>query len=359
MIWPVPLLGAGDTFYWVNNSSLNLKLPVGYASHWWGLSGAAVLAGIAARIAARKGRQVKILIPGYFCGQSLRYLRSQPVHMLFYTLTEDLAPDYEEIRREHIGETIDIFVHVHYFGRIECQQKSRDLADEFSAVLVEDCAHVISPFIDENWVGDYLLFAPHKLFPLPSIGLAFSRMQLDEKFLRPVHSHYTSWLLRQGVRRLKTTPPSTNWGRKWNGTTSEYEDVAPPKRARIATALYLMNYRSAEDARRFNSRHLFARLESVTGWSRFLWEDKKSTPYLLGMLCDTPARAAHRFGILNRSVRLVMQWPDLPLEIDISPKVREQCFDWVDRALFFFVHQKLDISRLIAEVDCAIQVDNF
>lgn len=334
-------------------------LPAGYSSYLWQSSGAAALAAICARIAAQKGRDVTVLIPGYFCSQSLRYLRALPVRMMFYALTEKLTPDYAEIRRQQIGESIDIFIHVHYFGQIAGQQQSRALADELGAVLIEDYAHVISPLMTRELVGDHLVFAPHKHFPLPKVGLVISRLSFDDQSPKPARGYLAGWLLRQGIRRLVNTASTTVWGQQWTDTASDYENVSPPKRVKRATVSFLTNSESAGTTRRINADHLLAKLESIPGWSRLFSADETSIPYLVGMLCDTSARAEQRFGILNRRARLVMQWPDLPRELASSPKIKTQCSDWVDRTLFFFVHQQLDSACWMAEIDNAIQAEKF
>lgn len=358
MIWPVPLLCRKDIPHWFNSESTQLRLPADYNSYRWHSSGAAALASICARIAAQKGRHINVLIPGYFCSQSLGYLRTLPVRMVFYALTEKLMPDYEEIR-SHNDDAIDLFVHVHYFGRIAGQQQSRAFADELGAALIEDCAHVISPLIGHEWVGDYLVFAPHKHFPLPKVGLAISRLPFDEQSSKPARGYFAGWLLRQGVRHLITTAPTSFWHQQWTDTVSAYENVSPPKLVTRATASYLTNSESASTARRINAGHLLAKLERVSGWSGLFSAYETSVPYLVGMLCDTRARAERRFGILNRRARLVMQWPDLPRELSSLPRIEAQCSDWVDRTLFFFVHHQLDLAHWIDEIDNAIQSDKF
>jgi len=359
VIRPVPRLGRRDISHWFSSESTQLKLPAGYSSYRWHSSGAAALAAICAWTAAQKGRPVTVLIPGYFCSQSLRYLRALPVRMVFYALTEKLTLDYEEIRRQMNDEAIDLFVHVHYFGRIAGQQQSRAFADELGAVLIEDCAHVISPLIEREWVGDYLVFAPHKHFPLPKVGLAISRLPFDEQSSKPDRGYFAGWLLRQGLRHLISAAPTTVWCQQWMDTASDYENVSPPKRVTRATVSYLTNSESAGTSRRMNAGYLLAKLESIPGWSRLFSADETSIPYLVGMLCDTPALAEHRFGILNRRACLVMQWPDLPLELASTPRIEAQCADWLDRTLFFFVHQQLDLACWMAEIDNAIQSEKF
>ena len=57
--------------------------------------------------------------------------------------------------------------------------------------------------------------------------------------------------------------------------------------------------------------------------------------------------------MLNQKTQLVMQWPDLPLEICHDGKLVEQTTKLLDRTLFFFTHQQLnvtDMGKKIAQI---------
>ena len=298
MIWPVPLLSFTDHSHWFSSTPAHVTNPDGYVSFCWHQSGAAALASVCERIASEKGRRVNILIPGYFCGQSLRYLRSLPVQLNFYLLSKDLLPDYENIRR--LDESIDVFVHVHFFGRVDGQQKSRLLANDLGAVLIEDCSHIISPLLASKWYGDYLIFSPHKYFPLPKVGLLISRFTLSDQGVKLNVTPTLVWLLRQIARRMFYKKKISNWGCIWSDTISQHQELGPSFLTSRAAISFITEFESSAIARRVNTNRLLVKLETVPKWRELYSFNETSVPYLVGMLCDTPALAAHRFKILNR-----------------------------------------------------------
>ena len=70
----------------------------------------------------------------------------------------------------------------------------------------------------------------------------------------------------------------------------------------------------------------------------------------MGMLCDSAEIAKRRFDIINRKTQLVMQWPDLPLEIK-DTDVEDQCCFLVERTLYFFNNQRLEMDGLLEEIE--------
>jgi hypothetical protein len=62
----------------------------------------------------------------------------------------------------------DLLVMVHYFGDANIQSTQfREIAQNNGAWLIEDCAHSVSPHGLIGYVGDFALFSPHKLLPIP------------------------------------------------------------------------------------------------------------------------------------------------------------------------------------------------
>ena len=55
------------------------------------------------------------MLPAYFCGQSLRYLRNAGVFFIFYNLNDDLTPNYEHIKQILQVQKPDIFLHLAAF----------------------------------------------------------------------------------------------------------------------------------------------------------------------------------------------------------------------------------------------------
>jgi hypothetical protein len=349
MIWPVPRLHGADLASWFSCGDGELSLPAGYATRWYA-GGAEALADICAQLAVRRGRRIDVLLPGYFCGQSLRHLRRLDVNLIFYPLACGLQPDYDDIARR---ASADVLIHVHYFGHVAGQARSRACADALGAILIEDCAHVISPGVQADWVGDYLIFSPHKLFPLPTVGLAFARQPLGPPAAAAPFPY--GWLARQAARRILSRAPATPWGVVWSDRSVPLDPRQPHAALRRAAARCLVRYADAAARRGNNARRLLVRLASISGWQPFSDTGQSTVPFLTSMLCDSEATARRRFEALNRRKRLVMQWPDLPVEIRSTPAVAQTCIAWTARSLHFFVHQQLDAGEWLGEIDAAVQ----
>ena len=119
-------------------------------------------------------KSVTILVPEYFCEQALAMIRSEPwIEIKFYPLIGSRESDIEYI--ESLQCEIDAIIHVHYFGQKNEIKMIKKVCRRREVFLIEDCAHV--PTIEEGMgiTGDFILFSPHKLFPVPSIGVLVFR----------------------------------------------------------------------------------------------------------------------------------------------------------------------------------------
>jgi hypothetical protein len=350
MFQSTPRLTLSGLLQWYWSSKESLIVPSGYKKIYWRNSGALSLGEICLDISRKKKRRINVYLPGYFCGQSLRYLRSIQVNLNFYELDEEFLPNYSLLNDVKKNENIDVFVHVHYFGKINGQQKSRDFCNKCDAILIEDCAHIMSPGLSKKWRGDYLIFSPHKHFPLPAIALIIVR---DKFFL---FNHYKKekfpywWIFKEVIKKFLRFKKLVVWKRTWNKDEQLINIFQSNKTVMVVTSNYLQNYLTKCNQRKINSLSLINVLSLVTDWSPLQEESLLECPYLLGMICQSPQVAERRFALLNQNEQLVMQWPDLPLEIMKNLQLQEQCTNLLDRTLFFFIHQQLDMATINKQI---------
>lgn len=357
MITPLPLLTFKDLRLWVSQPRDIISMPFGYNNSCWFLSTADALSVICNSIQEQVGRRLNILIPSYFCGQSLRYLRSLNVNLYFYDL--DAA---DNLNANHITEKfsqaeIDVFIQVHFFGRVSGQKIGRSIADSLGAIHIEDCAHVISPYASNVWMGDVLLFSPHKYFPIPSIGLAVFRENFDLPVLVSRRFFSFSWVLKNFSKRLFFRYSKPEWGYKWSKKSELPKLYQPSYLHRKIGSTYLVKWKNFSETRKRYRKILLSKLQEGSGWKPI--EIEKHTPFLLGMQCDTEEIAKRRFHLLNSRYQLVMQWPDLPVEIKDQTGVADGVKKKVANRLFFFVHHGLDEKKWISEVDRALEDMDF
>ena len=100
-------------------------------------------------------------------------------------------------------------------------------------------------------------------------------------------------------------------------------------------------------------------LSKVDSWGPLQEISATDCPYLVGMICQSSQIAERRFSRLNTKTQLVMQWPDLPFEIRQDVKLVQQCTNWLDRTLFFFIHQQLDIVDMDRKISKIINQPGF
>ena len=235
---------------------------------------------------------------------------------------------------------LDIFVLVHYFGGVKAQKESRVFSDQKNAILLEDCAHVVS-YKDNRWLGDYLLFCPHKHFISPSIGVLIGKISVTHGAKTKARQAVFPliWVLKQLIRPILKRRVSL-WGGVWSDGVENFDNKLPNKHLINKSISYLENCSDTVIARKNNTALLLERLESVGGWRQFNAQSVSETPYVLAMICDNEEIAKSRYKNMNGQHSLVMQWPDLAVEICQNKDVTSQTMFWLDRVLFFFIHQR-------------------
>lgn len=345
-----PLLRFSDIFHsirGIDGESIGLS---GYDLHWTRGS-AESLALLCHYVQQRNKRKVVICLPAYFCGQSLRFLRGTDVTLVFYPLTVDLLPDYDRLERDKNSPNFDIFVHVHFFGRVSEVTESANFAKSKQAVLVEDAAHCAEPKVAQ-WQGDFILMSPHKHFGVQRSGLLFAQkeIQITPQQLWPSDA-YTGfdylWLIKQVIKKVglrsRISPYSI-------AVCSKSEMPRCPMLSKLAStfiACAMLRLNEASYRRRTNLKVLERVLCEVDYWRPLVQFSGEDVPFLLGMLCDTADIASHRYEILNRHYPLVQLWPDLPAEMIQAGDYAEETCDLVSRTLFFTLHQDLEHSKWI------------
>ena len=100
MLYPIPLSGVfvllKSIFGWRRGE--NNWIIDSYKNSLWFCGSAEILLNICNQV-NKKPENISIMLPAYFCGQSLRYLRNTGINFIFYDLCDNLSPDYEKIEK--------------------------------------------------------------------------------------------------------------------------------------------------------------------------------------------------------------------------------------------------------------------
>ena len=349
MVQPIPLPCFSDLIGLVKHKAVNhtsWKIN-GYVNNPWFCSGAESLLNICNQN-PKGSNGVCLLPPAYFCGQSLRYLRDAGIIFIFYNLHDDLTPDYKQISSILQTQKPDIFLHVHYFGQVLKQSKTRGLCDNFNMTMVEDCAHIIHPSIHNNWLGDYIFFSPHKFFPVKNSSIVFSKNKMNISALYREEKFPILWYLKRIFKRyISFNNRHNNWSVKWSSQSDFPGFFIPNSKEIDLLEAKSFNVCEMSKIRAQNKDLLLKALGLFQKWSQISLFDEKDTPYILGMRCESETIASELFCRFISCRCPVMMWPDLPCELEKSTGFYGLDIDRTEETIFFFLHEQIDIGNYL------------
>jgi perosamine synthetase len=118
------------------------------------------------------GSSDSILVPDFICDVILDPLRDLSINYSFYSLNDDLTPDWISVKKQIASNTKAILM-VHYFGYPQNIDEFQDFCSKNNLFLIEDNAHGFGGFyngIDLGSFGDIGINSPRKTLNLPSGG---------------------------------------------------------------------------------------------------------------------------------------------------------------------------------------------
>lgn len=309
------------------------------------------------------GRDCVVLIPEYFCEEALTPLRKlQNIRFEFYGIRDDLSPDWEALKRisKRPGSKY-LMVLVHYFGFHQDVKFAREFCDNSGFVLIEDSAHILRP-TSPSPLGDFLIFSPWKLLPIPEGGILLSKRTPNDHRLQDFAPEISSirwsnfkWLGKRVAQRLLLS-----LGLSWHSLWKSYDDDNPqvqderladnpPVSCDILTARMLSVLSKSVDeisaVRRRNYRRLLewtATINEVDPIFHTISDD--SCPYVFPLTINGDTKmVAQR---LQRKGIPASKWPNLPNEILSEPERYERAIKIRNRTLLLPVHQSLSLHTV-------------
>ena len=362
MLWPLPL----PLFSYLARSFLRLLRrdrsllirPSGYQSSLWLRGGAEALSLICSHIANDQQKPVRLLLPSYFCGQTLRHLRHDGVEFLFYSLNDDLSPNTSTIEPFIDNHKANLFLHVHYFGLLIETQSSAEFCRRHGATLVEDCAHLISPLNEIKFIGDFLIFSPHKHIPVQYGGLLFAKGELREFAIQKQVKLSVSWYLKRLARRYFTRNNFWQKHKEWKIVFSNDVEAAQycaPSPLEIELLTEKINQPQAFiKKRKYNASKITELIDLDSSIQLFTHFQQYDAPYLVGLRFEELSNLQKFAKTLSKSGCPYMMWPDLPAEL-----TEDECDFQADilrtmSTLFLFVHEQLDINTYTIAIKDAL-----
>jgi hypothetical protein len=283
---------------------------------------------------------VSIWIPSFFCNESLSILRLTKAKLVFYPISESLEPNYDLFNelKEKNGKP-DIFLLVHFFGKPIETVRTLEFCRSNNTWLIEDAVHCLAPSKKIGNSGDFILYSPHKLLPIPDGSVLVARLKGPSKIPKEIIEKVFNklewkkllinnnikrdnffWFFKQilmiiGLRRYIKYP--------FNPVESVTHNLTKPEISNIS--LRLLNvlhkkFHSIALKRKYNylfwENHFtklginssFNNIESI-GFENFNW-----TPYLYTIENNNDLIST-LYNDLNPKNYLPSTWPDLPPEV--------------------------------------------
>lgn len=347
-----PWCRSGDEAFWFSRSAWSLAV----VARW--------------RQQLGHTENVIVWIPDFFCNASLAPLRDMGVQLMFYPVTDQLAPDLNACHALASARSPDIFVLVHYFGKPTHAEPIAVFCKEHGAWLVEDATHVLQPVSGIGEAGDCVLYSPHKHLPIPDgavlivrasgpAGLATQKLKMSalrEICVAVVNSHGTSnrqavlWLCKRFLQLMgfRSRRSTSNFLAE---TEPSIPAIVNPGMSCVARRLLGRLTGHLDDVAR--RRELNAR-----NWrNAMLWANPvrpvnmlfdEPTPYLGAFACQQETDAEVLFGFLQRTGLPVTTWPDLPPEVMDHRREHQPAMALRHNRFYLPVHQSIDQQQIIA-----------
>lgn len=306
------------------------------------------LAALVQRCKAEGAARPRLWLPDFFCNASSEPARAVGAELVFYPVTETLAPDWAACWVLAERARPSLFVLVHYFGRANDAEGARAFCAENNAALVEDAAHVLKPCAGIGRVGDFVLYSPHKLLGIPDGAVLVAR-EADAALARTMMALPAAqpcaraWVLK---RALQKAMPEAVWRTLRPIPEIPFERDPPPAPLSPAPSMsasarkmlaHAIPRLEAEAARRRAAEKILRRiLADVLGWSPWpaAWGADEA-PYRAVFIAETATLVAERFARLRRAGCLAESWPDLAPEVTADPEKHRTAIDLRRRLLAF------------------------
>lgn len=328
----------------------------------------------------KSGGIVNVWVPEYFCNASLGILESTGCRITLYPILENFEPDYSTFKNLiQLKGSPDIFLLVHYFGKPNPTSRSVEFCANNGAWLVEDAAHVLRPVKGIGEAGDFVLYSPHKLLPVPDGALLVIRTEgpshlspqiiefffadrkwkkyltqledVSSKWLRSLKGFVSNsiWLLKQilqkcRIRRYVTHPFHETETVGKNGLASTGPDISKISLKILAGISHSLS--GIALARERNQMLWDYYLSSATerNLSGIICgprpENLEWTPYLASYAADSQ-RIQNIYDTLGSKKLLPSTWPDLPPGLVADPLLKSIVVTLRNTRFFLPLHQSL------------------
>ena len=346
----VPWRRNGEECFWLSRSSWSLSVISKFRMH------------------VKSRNNICVWLPGYFCNTSIAPLRDLGATLLFYPILKDGNPDLSVFDKMLDDGVPDLIVSVHYFGKPTLLEGLREFSAKTQAWLVEDAAHILRPVKGVGQFGDFVLYSPHKFFPIPDGGLLVSRATGPSKITKYMlnkfnfKSIYSSvidkgkpsniilfkWVLKRLLQKYFVHTRFVKSTFVDDITFMNARQFIHPKMSQLSKRLLILilpKLNEESHVRKRNEKIWLAKLSDQNldkdGVKLFT---ESQDPYLAGFECNSMQIAENISFSLQKNKIPVSTWPDLPPEVLADKKKHHVAIKMRLNRFYLPVHSSLLIN---------------
>lgn len=275
----------------------------------------------------------------------------------------------------------DILIFVHYFGKCAKSRQLIDFSLDNGAWLIEDAAHCLLPEGNIGNSGDFVIYSPHKLLPIPDGGLLIIRPDGPSNILRDplevsnfqelYHSILTdsdrydistyTWVVKRVLQKF--------WIRidkqvEFGGVEEDSPHRLPVPRMSKLAARLLNNFvfsLNNDSVKRIENQEVWSSCLTKVGilGRNAMLPDASYTPYLARFSFTSSDQAELFFALLIESNIPVTTWPDLPPEVIRNPEKHKSAIKMRNTFLYLPVHCSISRDKVIYYTDRISKKDNY
>ncbi len=139
----------------------------------------------------RLGKGDRVLVPDFICDVAVDPLRDLGVEPIYYAISRDLTPNWEELDSLS-DESVKALFMVHCFGQAQDTERFQSFCREHNQLLIEDNCHSFGAIASNGQLlgsfGDISIGSPRKSLPILNGGTLEVGSQRNTNFDSPLNN---------------------------------------------------------------------------------------------------------------------------------------------------------------------------
>ena len=128
--------------------------------------------------------KITIWVPSYYCNYALSKIKIyfKNVEFFFYPVDKNLEIDLKRIKLKDKKINPNIFINVHYFGKVISNSNVLNFYNKSSCWVINDCTHCLSPDMNFEKSSDFSIYSPYKFYSIPAGAICKINLSGPNKF---------------------------------------------------------------------------------------------------------------------------------------------------------------------------------